>query len=147
AGPGVELVDMGGLGTAVPLICYEGVFARNILSAPERPDMILMITNDAWFGKISGPYQHLAQGRLRSAEQGLPMVRVANTGVSAMVDGTGRILAHIPLGEAGWIDLPLPPPLPPTLYSRTGEAPVLVLAVLLMLAGGVLSRRQREART
>ncbi|MEQ8254773.1 MAG: apolipoprotein N-acyltransferase [Roseovarius confluentis] len=147
AGPGVELVDMGGLGTAVPLICYEGVFARNILSAPERPDMILMITNDAWFGKISGPYQHLAQGRLRSAEQGLPMVRVANTGVSAMVDGTGRILAHIPLGEAGWIDTPLPPPLPPTLYSRTGEAPVLVLAVLLMLAGGVLSRRQREART
>ncbi|WP_103761699.1 apolipoprotein N-acyltransferase [Roseovarius confluentis] len=147
AGPGVELVDMGRLGTAVPLICYEGVFARNILSAPERPDMILMITNDAWFGKISGPYQHLAQGRLRSAEQGLPMVRVANTGVSAMVDGTGRILAHIPLGEAGWIDTPLPPPLPPTLYSRTGEAPVLVLAVLLMLAGGVLSRRQREART
>lgn len=141
AGPGAEIVDMGPLGRAVPLICYEGVFARNITSAPARPDMILMITNDAWFGKVSGPYQHLAQGRLRSAEQGLPMVRVANTGVSAMVDGTGRVLAHIPLGEAGWIDTSLPPPLPATLYSRTGDAPVLVLAALLMLAGALLARR------
>ncbi|MGK7653570.1 nitrilase-related carbon-nitrogen hydrolase [Roseovarius sp. B08] len=137
---------MGPLGTAVPLICYEGVFARNITSAPARPDMILMITNDAWFGKVSGPYQHLAQGRLRSAEQGLPMVRVANTGVSAMVDGTGRVLAHIPLGEAGWIDTPLPPPLPATLYSRTGNAPMLVLAALLMLAGALIHRRATGRR-
>ncbi|MFN3208126.1 MAG: apolipoprotein N-acyltransferase [Roseovarius sp.] len=147
AGPGAEIVDMGPLGTAVPLICYEGVFARNITSAPARPGMILMITNDAWFGKVSGPYQHLAQGRLRSAEQGLPMVRVANTGVSAMVDGTGRVLAHIPLGEAGWIDAALPPALPPTLYSRTGDAPMLVLAALLMLAGGYFGnmRKSRES--
>lgn len=147
AGPGAEIVDMGALGSAVPLICYEGVFARNILSAPERPGMILMITNDAWFGKVSGPYQHLAQGRLRSAEQGLPMVRVANTGVSAMVDGTGRVLAHIPLGEAGWIDAPLPPALPPTVYARTGDAPILVLAALMMLAGGFLGNRTKRRET
>ncbi len=147
AGPGPEIVDMGALGTAVPLICYEGVFARNILGAPVRPDMILMITNDAWFGKVSGPYQHLAQGRLRAAEQGLPMVRVANTGISAMVDGTGAILAHIPLGEAGWIDAPLPPALPPTPYSRTGDAPMLVLALLLLAGAGLSRHRRAGART
>lgn len=145
AGPGAEIVELGALGRAVPLICYEGVFARNILQAPQRPDMILMITNDAWFGKISGPYQHLAQGRLRSAEQGLPMVRVANTGVSAMVDATGRVTAHIPLGEAGWIDAALPPALPPTVYARMGDAPILLLAGLLMLAGGAFGHRRRRA--
>ncbi|MEQ9259680.1 MAG: apolipoprotein N-acyltransferase [Roseovarius sp.] len=142
AGPGPVTIDMGALGRALPLICYEGVFPRNTRGAGGRPDMLLMITNDAWFGQISGPYQHLAQARLRSAERGLPMVRVANTGVSAMIDARGEITESIPLGEAGWRDAALPPPLPPTPYARLGDAPMLALAVLLLGASLLYNRRQ-----
>ena len=108
------------MGRALPLICYEGVFARDLRAAEGRADFLLLITNDAWFGTVSGPYQHLAQARLRSAEMGLPMIRVANTGVSAMIDAAGRVTARIPLGEAGWRDAPLPPPLPATPFARAG---------------------------
>lgn len=143
AGPGPALIDLGPLGQAAPLICYEGVFARNLRGLPARPDMLLMITNDAWFGQISGPYQHLAQGRLRAVEQGVPMVRAANTGISALIDATGRVTTSIPLGEAGFADAPLPPALPPTWYSRTGDAPLLLLA-LLLLGGGPVRRALRH---
>lgn len=132
AGPGPQVLDVGPLGKALPLICYEGVFPRN-LRASERPDWLLLITNDAWFGTLSGPYQHLAQARLRAVEQGLPMVRVANTGVSAVIDPQGRVLESIPLGEAGFRDVALPAPLPPTLYARTGDGPVLLLLVFLAI--------------
>ncbi|MEI4231432.1 apolipoprotein N-acyltransferase [Roseovarius sp. D22-M7] len=138
AGPGARVIDMGDLGQALPLICYEGVFARDLRAAPERADFLLLITNDAWFGKISGPYQHLAQARLRSAEMGLPMIRVANTGISAMIDATGRVTASIGMGEADWRDAPLPPALPPTLYARFGDAPMIV--VFLGLLGVSLLR-------
>jgi apolipoprotein N-acyltransferase len=132
AGPGARVIDMGDLGKALPLICYEGVFARDLRAAPERADFLLLITNDAWFGKISGPYQHLAQARLRSAEMGLPMIRVANTGISAMIDATGRVTESIPMGQAGWRDAPLPPALPPTPYARIGDAPMIVVFLGLM---------------
>ena len=134
AGPGAQVINIEGLGTALPLICYEGVFARDVRAAPTRPDFLLMITNDAWFGEVSGPYQHLAQARLRSVEQGLPMIRVANTGVSAMIDPAGRITADLPLGQAGWFDAALPPANPPTLYARMGDLPV--IAMLLVILGG-----------
>jgi apolipoprotein N-acyltransferase len=130
------------LGRALPLICYEGVFPRNIRAAPERPDFLLLITNDAWFGQVSGPYQHLAQARLRSVEQGLAMIRVANTGVSAMIDAGGRITASIPMGQAGWLDVPLPPPAAPTLYARTGDWAVLGLLILTL--GVCALRRPRR---
>jgi len=144
AGPGARLMDLGALGHALPLICYEAVFPQFINSAPDRPDFLMQITNDAWFGALSGPYQHLAQARLRAIEQGLPMVRVANTGVSAMIDPQGRITAQIPLGEAGWMDAALPLPLPPTLYARTGEGPVLLfVAFLLLLSAGLHLRARR----
>lgn len=132
SGPGARVIDLPGTGRALPLICYEGVFPQDVAAAPERPDMLLLITNDAWFGQVSGPYQHLAQARLRSVEQGLPMIRVANTGVSAMIDPAGRIIDPIPLGQAGWRDIPLPAPLPPTFYARTGDAPALLLAALIL---------------
>jgi apolipoprotein N-acyltransferase len=141
-GPGARLIDLGPLGRVLPLICYESVFARDLRAAPGRAEMILLITNDAWFGKISGPYQHLAQGRLRSAEMGLPMVRVANTGISAMIDATGRVTASIPLGEAGWHDAALPPALPETVYARAGDAPMLALYALLL---GLSLWRNRQA--
>lgn len=140
-GPGPHLIDLGALGRALPLICYEGVFARDLNAAPARADFLLMITNDAWFGTVSGPYQHFAQARLRSAERGLPMIRVANTGISGVIDGTGRVVQSYPLGEAGAIDVPLPAPLAPTRYAKTGDFPILMLMFALALASGLYSRR------
>ncbi|NCQ25234.1 MAG: apolipoprotein N-acyltransferase [Rhodobacteraceae bacterium CG17_big_fil_post_rev_8_21_14_2_50_63_15] len=133
SGPGAQVIGLGALGRALPLICYEGVFPQDVRAAPERPDFMLLITNDAWFGTVSGPYQHLAQARLRSAEQGLPMIRVANTGVSAMIDATGKVTASIPLGEAGWRDVALPPPLPQTVYARFGDMPMVLFFLFLLV--------------
>ncbi|MEO0991293.1 MAG: apolipoprotein N-acyltransferase [Pseudomonadota bacterium] len=129
AGPGPRLLDFGAMGKALPLICYEGIFPH-LLRTAERPDWLILITNDAWFGQMSGPYQHLAQARLRAIEQGLPMVRAANTGVSAVIDAHGRITASIPLGQAGKIDAPLPPKRPPTLYSQTGDLPAYAMLAI-----------------
>ncbi|MCC1494360.1 apolipoprotein N-acyltransferase [Cognatishimia sp. F0-27] len=135
AGPGPDLLDLGpGLGRALPLICYEAVFPQDVRGTPDRPDFLLQLTNDAWFGHWSGPYQHLAQARIRAVEMGLPMVRAANTGVSAMIDRGGRVLGAIPLGQAGLLDAALPPPGPPTLYSRTGDWPVALWLCLAALA-------------
>ncbi len=140
-GPGPALLDLGPLGSAVPLICYEAVFPQDVHGAPGRADMLLQITNDAWFGEWSGPFQHLAQARIRAIEQGLPMLRAANTGVSAVIDGGGRILGQIPLGQAGYIDLPLPPPLAPTFYSRTGDLPIFLLLLILSVTALFTLRR------
>ncbi|WP_113913510.1 apolipoprotein N-acyltransferase [Roseovarius dicentrarchi] len=141
-GPGARLIDMGPLGSALPLICYEGVFARDVAAAPGRADFMLLITNDAWFGQLSGPFQHLAQARLRSAEQGLPMIRAANTGVSAVIDAAGQITADIGLGQAGYLDVALPPPAPPTLYARRGDWPALALLALLGGVAALMHRRR-----
>lgn len=137
-GPGPELLNLGKLGSTLPLICYEAVFPQDVNAAPERPDFLMQITNDAWFGTATGPYQHLVQARMRAIEQGLPMVRVANTGVSAMIDPYGRITRSLPLGQAGYLDAALPEALPATLYSRTGDWPVpgLLLLVLVWLRFG-----------
>ena len=132
AGPGAVLMELG-IGRALPLICYEAVFARDVNAAPSRPDMLIQITNDAWFGTRSGPYQHLVQARMRAAEQGLPMLRAANTGITAMIDPFGQLREKIPLGEAGAIDALLPAPLAATLYSRIGDWPVVLLCLALVL--------------
>ena len=131
AGPGAILMEAGPLGSALPLICYEVVFTQDVLAAPGRADFLLQITNDAWFGTWSGPYQHLAQAQMRAIEQGLPMMRSANTGVSAMIDPLGRVTASLALGQAGYIDTELPGPQRATIYSRIGDIPV--LAALLIL--------------
>ncbi len=131
------------LGTVFPMICYEAIFPQYIRQVA-RPDWMVHITNDAWFGAFSGPYQHLALARLRAAEQGLPVLRAANTGVSAVIDGRGRILASLPLNTQGALDVRLPPALPPTLYARTGDLPVLIV-VLLVTGGAVLVGRRRNA--
>lgn len=136
AGPGARLIDLPGIGATLPLICYEGIFPRDIAAAPARPELMLMITNDAWFGTVSGPYQHLAQARLRSVEQGVPMVRVANTGISAVIDPAGRLSGEMALGTSGVRDVALPPRSEPTLYSRLGDTPLILLlcAALALLA-------------
>lgn len=141
SGPGAELLDLGALGTGLPLICYEAVFAHDVNAAPERPSFLMQVTNDAWFGKAAGPKQHLAQARMRAVEQGLPMARAANTGISAMIDPWGRVTASLALNTEGFVDAPLPKPLPPTLYSRSGDLP-LALLLGLLLAGLALRRRR-----
>ncbi|WP_170326977.1 apolipoprotein N-acyltransferase [Ruegeria arenilitoris] len=131
SGPGAALMDAGKLGKALPLICYEAVFTQDVLSAPGRADFLLQITNDAWFGTRSGPYQHLAQAQMRAIEQGLPMMRSANTGVSAMIDPLGRIVDSLALGQAGYVDAKLPAPLPQTVYAWIGDIPIFALLAVM----------------
>jgi apolipoprotein N-acyltransferase len=133
AGPGAQLFDLGPLGTALPLICYEAVFAHDVNAAPQRPNFIIQVTNDGWFGRAAGPRQHLAQARMRAIEQGLPLARAANTGVSAMIDPYGRLTASLALNTAGYIDAALPKPLRATLYSKTGDWPLAVLLILSLI--------------
>ncbi len=144
-GPGPVLLDFGALGTALPLICYEAVFAHLVNGAPARPDFLLQVTNDAWFGNYAGPQQHLAQARMRAIEQGLPLLRSANTGISAVIDPFGRTITQLALNTDGFVDAPLPRPLPPTLYSKNGDLPVAFL-----LAAGfavIFARRIRGGRS
>jgi apolipoprotein N-acyltransferase len=111
-----------------PLICYEAIFPTGIY-AETRPDALLNVTNDGWFGDSAGPHQHFAQARVRAIEQGLPLVRAANTGISAVIDPWGQVLQSLPVGEAGVIDSTLPIGFE-TPYSRYGA----VLSALLYLA-------------
>jgi apolipoprotein N-acyltransferase len=143
AGPGPQLLNLPGLPSMQPLICYEAIFSRHLISAPSRPTWLLQVTNDAWFGTLSGPWQHLAQARLRAIESGLPLMRAANTGVSAVIDARGGLRATLNLNRAGRIDAALPGALPPTLWSRWGDWPALVL-VMAALALAIRKRDQRS---
>src|SRR5207244_2823049 len=126
----------------VPLICYEVIFPGEAVPAGERLGWMLNLTNDGWFGASAGPYQHFQQARLRAIEEGLPLVRAANTGISAVVDPLGRVVASLPLGAEGVLDSNLPTPLPATPYARFGDAPA---AVMLALAFVLVIRRRRQA--
>lgn len=134
AGPGPAVLDLGPLGRVLPLICYEVIFPRAINAATVRADWILQITNDAWFGIRTGPFQHFAQARLRAIEQGLPLVRVANTGITAVIDARGRVTDQLPFGVMATLDTKVPGALPPTIYNRWGDGPVLLLLAALALA-------------
>lgn len=146
AGTGPQVLDLGAaLGRVLPLICYEAVFPQIPRGAPERPDWMLQITNDAWFGTLTGPFQHFEQARLRAIEQGLPLIRVANTGVTAVIDARGRVLQSLPFGTAGYLDVAqVPGALPMPVYASWGEGPTLLLLVILIL-GSFLRRRPRIA--
>jgi apolipoprotein N-acyltransferase len=133
-GPGAVVLDLGAAGKVLPLICYEAVFPQDLNAATDRADWILQITNDGWFGTQAGPYQHLAQARLRAIEQGLPLMRVANTGVTAAIDAKGRVTQDLALGEVGWLDVAVPAALAPTLYARTGDGLATILVMLSLLA-------------
>jgi apolipoprotein N-acyltransferase len=144
-GEGAKLLDFGALGKALPLICYEAVFAHDVGAAPARPDFLIQITNDAWFGDFAGPQQHLAQARMRAIEQGLPMARAANTGISAMIGPHGHIIASVALNQAGYVDAPLPAPLAPTLYSKTGDRPLGAVLIMLVLMCLLFAARRPKA--
>ena len=119
-----------------PLICYEIIFPGQVVPQGPRPAWLLNLTNDAWFGTGIGPYQHLHQARLRAVEEGLPVVRAANTGISAVIDPYGRIVSQLRLGEKGIIDAKLPKNLPPTLYARYGDGILLLLLIFGITALG-----------
>ncbi|KQT61579.1 acyltransferase [Methylobacterium sp. Leaf456] len=146
---GQRILSVPGLPPVAATICYEAIFPGAILppasgdAAPAVPGLILNLTNDAWFGDTPGPRQHFAQARLRAVEEGLPLVRDANSGISAVVDGHGRILASLPLGTEGVLDSALPQRLPGrTLYASLGDLPfaLMWLAALLTALGGRFRR-------
>jgi apolipoprotein N-acyltransferase len=139
AGPGPTTLSVPGLPPFGALICYEVIFPGAVVPSP-RPAWLLNITNDAWFGFSSGPWQHLAAARMRAAEEGLPLVRAAQTGVSAVFDAHGRRLALLPLGTTGTLDADLPSALPPTPFSRFGLLIPMMLSGLCLLASLVGSR-------
>src|SRR5258707_5294280 len=105
---------------ALPLICYEAIFPGDIAARDERPGWIINLTNDGWFGISTRPYQHLQQARMRAIEEGLPVVRAANTGISAVIDPMGRIVAQLGLGIEGVLDASLPVAIAPTVNARFG---------------------------
>ncbi len=101
-----------------PLICYEAIFPNQVIDKSNSPNFLLNLTNDAWFGNSSGPYQHLDMVRMRAIEYGLPVIRVANSGISALIDPMGRVISSVPLNEKGFIDVKLMMNLPETFYSK-----------------------------
>ncbi len=135
-------MDVPGAPRMLPLICYEAVFPGDVTARDDRPGWIINLTNDGWFGISTGPYQHLQQARLRAIEEGLPLVRAANTGVSAVIDPVGRIVARLGLGTEGVLDSPLPSAIPPTIYARLGDIP----AAVLVAAALIIAIRRRAAK-
>ena len=144
AGLGPQVLDLGDLGHVLPLICYESIFPRHARTTP-RADWILQITNDGWFGDLTGPYQHLAQARLRAVETGLPVIRVANTGISAVINARGGIEASLPLGAQAYLDAAIPGALPQTPYLRWGDFPIWAM-LALSLAGILFHDRRRRGQ-
>jgi len=134
AGPGPVTLTVPGLPPFGALICYEVIFPGAVSPTP-RPEWLVNVTNDGWFGLSAGPWQHLAAARLRAVEEGLPVARAAQTGISAVFDAAGRRLGLLPLGEAGVLIEPLPGARPAPLFARAG----LLVPTLLVLAGGVLA--------
>jgi apolipoprotein N-acyltransferase len=146
-GNGIKTLDVPGIPSFSPLICFEALFPGNVVSSEsgaKRPEWLLNITNDAWYGLSAGPYQHLALVRIRAIEEGLPLVRVANNGVTAVVDPCGRILHKLGLNDIGFIDFELPKALPATIYSRFKENAFLALLLIASLIT-IFMRRRRFA--
>lgn len=143
AGPGPRTLSVAaaGLPSFSPLICYEAIFPGAVVDRDERPAFLLNVTNDGWFGISAGPYQHLAAARMRAVEEGLPLVRAANTGISIVVDALGQTVARLPLGEVGVLDSPLPSPLETTtLFARHPLAAPLTVVFAALLSSYLLGR-------
>ncbi|BDG71672.1 apolipoprotein N-acyltransferase [Roseomonas fluvialis] len=141
-GPPREAMRVAGLPPLWPLICYEAIFPTTLPAQGPAPGWILTVTNDAWFGTSWGPYQHALAARLRAIELGLPLIRVANSGISLVTDAVGRERARLPLATEGVLDLPLPAALPGgTPYARFGDLPVAI--GVAALAGIALAGRRR----
>ncbi len=145
AGDRRRLIAVPGAPPALPLICYEIIFPGDVVPAGARPGWIVNVTNDGWFGISTGPYQHFQQARVRAIEEGLPLARAANTGISAVVDPLGRIITSLPLGSEGVIDSPLPRPIAAPIYARFGDVPAAIIVAVALLI--VVRRRVRTNGT
>ena len=130
-----QLLTIPGLPPALALVCYEALFPGEIVQGAARPGVLINVTNDGWFGNTTGPYQHFYQSRVRAVEEGVPLIRAANNGISAVVDPYGRALQTLGLNVRGVIDSPLPEALAAPLYARAGDwMLVLVLVLFASLA-------------
>ena len=128
---------------ALGLVCYEALFPGEIVQGAARPGVLINVTNDGWFGNTTGPYQHYFQSRVRAVEEGVPLIRAANNGISAVVDPYGRPLQTLGLNVRGVIDSPLPEALPPPLYAKVGDWALVLVLVLFAAFARVLSKRAR----
>ncbi len=145
-GPGPRTLDVPGLPPVGPLICYEAIFPHEVVNEADRPAWMVNITNDAWFGRSTGPRQHLAAARMRAVEEGLPLVRAANTGISAVFDARGHEVARLGLERAGVVVAPVGGALPPTPFARFGLAIPFGLALLSLAAGLAGGRAGAEGK-
>lgn len=141
-GPGPQTIDLAGLPPVDPLDCYEIIFPGEITDPKTRPGWLLNLSNTAWFGATSGPYQHAAMSRVRAVEEGLPLVRDANNGISAVFDPYGRVVAVLDLDEVAVRDAPLPRALPPTPYSRFKDGPFFLMMTGLLVIAALSARKQ-----
>ena len=142
-GPGPRTLDLGRFGKAGLQVCYEIVFSGHVVDRAHRPDYIVNPFNDGWYGAW-GPPQHLAQARLRAIEEGLPVLRATTTGISAVIDADGVVRQYVLLGRAGRLEGVIPPPHPPTLFARAGNALPLGWGIVLLALSLVASRRRRR---
>jgi apolipoprotein N-acyltransferase len=129
-------MDVAGAPKMLPLICYEAIFPGAAVPRGERPGWLVNVTNDGWFGISSGPYQHLQQARTLAIAEGLPLVRAANTGISAVIDPVGRIVNSLPLGVEGVLDAPLPRAINPTIFVTLGDYVLILFLVVSLIAVG-----------
>ncbi len=147
SGAGPRTIDLPGWGKVGLQLCYEIIFSGHVVDGRNRPDFIFNPSNDAWFGRW-GPPQHLAQARLRAAEEGLPVIRATPTGISAIIDGRGQVVKQLGWRTAGVIDGYLPPAASrPTLFAKFGNAVPLLLAAMLLIAAIALAGGRRYRRT
>jgi apolipoprotein N-acyltransferase len=145
-GPGPQTFHIPGAPPVGPLICYEVIFPGAVIGR-ERPGWIVNVTDDSWFGPSTGPYQHLLTARMRAIEEGLPIARDANTGISAVIDPLGRVLASMPLGQMGNLDAGLPRALPTTLYARSGDMGYALLLAICFLSIFATKQTTKTGRT
>jgi apolipoprotein N-acyltransferase len=142
AGPGPETIRLPGLPAVGPLICYEVIFPNEVVNPKDRPDWLVDVTNDAWFGLSAGPYQHFAMMRVRAVEEGLPLANAANDGISGVVDPYGRVTARLGLGKIGVVDADLPKSIPATLYAHVGDSLFFIMVAGLAVIGFFMGRRR-----
>jgi apolipoprotein N-acyltransferase len=142
-GPGPRTITLPGLPPFSPLICYEAIFPGAVIDPTDRPAWLFNITNDAWYGFTSGPFQHLAIARMRAIEEGLPLVRVGNNGISAVFDPYGRVMGRLDLDVVGVLDEDLPEALSPTFFERFRDA-TFFAGMLLIIVCVMITRISRS---
>jgi apolipoprotein N-acyltransferase len=142
-GDSAATLHVAGLPSFSPLVCYEVIFTGDVIPQNDRPQMLINVTNDGWYFNTAGPYQHFAMARVRAIEEGMPLVRSANTGISGVIDSYGRVTARLGIGIKGYTDADLPASIPPTFFERHRETPLWILFGALAL-GVILTRGKKK---